>query len=214
VDWLTSPAFFLWSAPVTWAEVFGDVAGALCVWLLARQHILNWPLGLANNVLWCVLFWHSKLYADSVLQVCFFVLGVYGWYTWLFGGAGARNSLPVRRTTRREWTWLSLSVCIATVGLGTFLDGQTDSPVPFWDASILTLSLAATYGQAQKAIECWWVWIAVDVISVPLYISRSLYPTAALYVVFGVLCVIGLREWRQALRADHKLAIDSAANVP
>jgi nicotinamide mononucleotide transporter len=201
VDVLNQAAFWLWGAQVTWAELFGDITGALCVWLLARQHLLNWPLGLINNVLWCVLFWHSKLYADSLLQTIFFALGAYGWWTWVYGGTGAHNSLPVRRTTRREWIGLTILTVVATAGFSAFLASYTDSPAPLRDASILTLSVAATYGQTQKAIESWWIWILVDVVSVPLYISRHLYPTAALYVVFGLMCVAGLRSWRQALLA-------------
>jgi nicotinamide mononucleotide transporter len=186
---------------VTWTELAGDISGALCVWLVARQHILNWPLGLANNVFWCLLFWRVKLYADATLQVVFFVLGVYGWWTWLYGGPGAKNSLPVRLTTRREWTWLALVTIVANALLTIFLSHHTDSPAPLWNASVLTLSLAATYGQTQKLLESWWLWILVDVISVPLYISRGLYPTAALYVVFGLICVKGLIDWRRALAA-------------
>ena len=188
---------------MTWTELAGDISGALCVWLVARQHILNWPLGLANNVFWCLLFWRVKLYADATLQVVFFALGVYGWWTWLYGGPGAKNSLPVRLTTRREWTWLALVTIVATVLLTIFLSHHTDSPAPLWDASVLTLSLAATYGQTQKLLESWWLWILVDVISVPLYISRGLYPTAALYVVFGLICVKGLIDWRRALSAGR-----------
>lgn len=58
---------------------------------------------------------------------------------------------------------------------------------------MLTLSLAATSGQTEKRI---------DVVSVPLYVSRALYPTAGLYVMFGVLCVLGLRSWSRELRAE------------
>jgi nicotinamide mononucleotide transporter len=43
------------------------------------------------------------------------------------------------------------------------------------------------------------VWFLVDVISVPLYLSRQLYPTALLYVVFGLLCVQGAMNWRRSL---------------
>lgn len=39
-------------------------------------------------------------------------------------------------------------------------------------------------------------------ISVPLYVSRGLYPTAGVYVIFGALCVVGLRGWTRALRAE------------
>ena len=159
-----------------------------------------------------MLFWNAKLYADSVLQGFFFVLGVFGWWTWTFGGEGARDSLPVRRTSSREWIWIGAITAAATVALAAFLDRQTDSPAPLWDSSVLTLSLAATYGQAKKLLECWWLWIAVDVISVPLYISRQLYPTAALYVVFGIMCVIGLRNWTRGLRAHALRTRSELAN--
>ena len=83
-----------------------------------------------------------------------------------------------------------------------WLAHATDSPAPLADATVLSLSLAATWGQAEKLVESWWIWIAVDVISVPLYVSRSLYPTAGLYVIFGILCVFGLRGWSRTLHAE------------
>ena len=195
---LNQPALRLWAVPVSWAELLGDISGLLCVWLVARQHMLNWPLGLANNVFWCVLFAAAKLYADATLQVAFFALGVYGWWNWSRGHQHTA-SLPVRLTTRVEWTWLGISTALATTALAAWLAHQTDSPAPVWDASVLTLSLAATYGQAQKLLESWYIWILVDVISVPLYASRQLYPTALIYVIFGALCVRGLIGWRRSL---------------
>ena len=37
-------------------EILGFVTGALCVWLVARQHIWNWPIGICNNLLYLVVF--------------------------------------------------------------------------------------------------------------------------------------------------------------
>jgi nicotinamide mononucleotide transporter len=105
----------------------------------------------------------------------------------------------VRRTTAGEWKALLPATAAATVGVALWLSRRTDSPVPAWDASVLTLSLAATYGQARKLLESWWIWIAVDVLSIPLYLVRGLYPTAALYAVFLALCVVGLRSWMREL---------------
>ncbi len=199
LDALQQPAFQLFGVDVRWSEVLGDVTGAACVYLVARQHVLNWPLGLANNAFWALLFFHSKLYADATLQVIFFALGIYGWGVWSRRGPGREPELKVRRTTAREWAWLGGAAVPATAVATVLLARFTDSPVPFWDSLVLTLSLVATYGQANKLLESWWVWILVDVISVPLYLSRGLYPTAALYGVFLLLCIKGLREWRRAL---------------
>ncbi|MEO8700213.1 MAG: nicotinamide riboside transporter PnuC [Kofleriaceae bacterium] len=199
LTWLDSAAFVIAGVPVAWSEVLGDVTGLLCVALVARQHVWNWPLGLLNNIFWALLFWRAKLYSDSSLQGIFFVLGCYGWWRWQTKGA-AGVVLPVRRTRAREWQILAALVVVVTAALAAWLAHATDSPAPLADATVLTLSLAATWGQAEKLVESWWIWITVDVISVPLYASRSLYPTAGLYVIFGVLCVVGLRAWSRALR--------------
>lgn len=186
--------------PVTWAELIGDATGIACVWLTARRNLWNWPVGLLNNAFFFLLFWWAKLYGDAVLQAVFAVLGVYGWWAWTRPEA---HAVPVRRTTAREWAVLLPLTAVGTTLVARWLATHTDSPVPRWDALVLCLSLAATYAQARKHLESWWLWIAVDVISVPLYAARRLYPTAALYAVFLVLCFVGLRTWTREL-AGHR----------
>jgi len=73
--------------------------------------------------------------------------------------------------------------------------------VPVWDGFTTALSLAAIYGQTRKYLESWWIWIAVDIIYVPLYLYKHLRLTSGLYFVFLLLCVMGLREWSRALGA-------------
>lgn len=182
---------------VFWAELLGALTGLACVALLTRQKIASWPLGIVNNALFFGLFWHAKLYADASLQVVFLALAAYGWWQW--SAPRGSDALRVRRTTRREWTALALLTAVATAGLTWFLRAHTDSPAPAWDASVLTLSLAATYGQTRKLLESWWVWIVVDLLSIPLYAWRGLYPTTLLYVLYLALCVSGLRRWQREL---------------
>ena len=195
--------------PMTWAELVGDLTGVACVWLVARQRLLSWPLGIANNAFFFLLFWWAKLYGDAVLQGVFAALGAYGWWTWTHGER--RAALRVRRTRAAEWYALVPATAAATAAAAAWLARHTDSPVPVWDAAVLALSLAATYGQARKLVESWWLWIAVDVLSIPLYVVRGLYPTAALYAVFLVLCVVGLRAWAQELAAESAPRAEEAA---
>ncbi|HVV85439.1 MAG TPA: nicotinamide riboside transporter PnuC [Kofleriaceae bacterium] len=216
--WLDGTAVTLWGAKVSWAEAIGDASGIACVALTARQNVWNWPIGLVNNVMWVWLFFRARLYGDSTLNAFFFVLGCYGWWAWSTAGAtgapGATGAaVRVRRTRRHEWLVLAVLVALGTAGWTWFLARHTDSPVPLADASVVTLSLAATWQQAQKQFDMWWVWITVDVISVPLYVSRGLYPTALVYVVFGALCVVGLRDWRRELAAAEAEAEAGAEDV-
>jgi nicotinamide mononucleotide transporter len=191
-----------------WVEVFGFVTGVANVWLLARQNIWNWPIGLANNLAYLILFTVSGLYGDAGLQVFYISLGVYGWQLWLRGGAGV--SLSVVRTSRETWQWLTAVIVISALLLRWFLTRFTDSTVPGWDGLTTAISLGATYGQCRKLLESWWLWILADLIYIPLYIYKGLLLTAVLYFVFLVLCVLGLRRWSSAMETEPR---QHAANL-
>jgi nicotinamide mononucleotide transporter len=184
-----------WPMPLT--EVLGFVTGGACVWLVVREHLWNWPVGLANNVFFFVLFFESRLYADMSLQVVYFVMGVYGWIHWRFGGA-QRSELPISRTTRAEWLALVAAIPLATFALREVLL-RVNGAAPFWDSLTTVLSLAAQYLLCQKRIENWFIWIAADLIYIPLYFSRHLPLTAVLYMVLLTMCVIGQAQWRSHL---------------
>ncbi|MSV35587.1 MAG: nicotinamide riboside transporter PnuC [Bryobacterales bacterium] len=182
-------------------EILGFLTGAVNVWLLARQNIWNWPAGLANNALYIAVFATAGLYGDAGLQLAYITLGVYGWWNWAHTGREAE--LRVVRTPRAVWAWLVLTTVAAAFGLQFFLRRFTDSTVPAWDGVTTALSVAAIYGQCRKYLESWWIWIAADLIYIPLYIYKDLWITAGLYFVFLLLCVIGLREWSKAHRAQQ-----------
>ncbi|MFD7895371.1 nicotinamide riboside transporter PnuC [Streptomyces sp. NPDC059743] len=116
LDPLRRPLLTVLDTPVSWTEVLGFGSGALCVWLVARRHLANWPIGIANNVFFILLFTQAGLYADAGLQVVFITLAAYGWWTWTHGG-GPGSSLPVRRTTRTEWSRLLAAGVVGTLGL-------------------------------------------------------------------------------------------------
>jgi nicotinamide mononucleotide transporter len=178
-------------------EILGFLTGAVNVWLLARQNIWNWPIGLASNALYVAVFLGSGLYGDAGLQLVYIALGIYGWWIWAHPGAGM--DFRVERTPRAAWIWLVPVTALAAIGLSKFLRRFTDSTVPAWDGLTTALSLAATYGQCRKYVESWWIWIIADVIYIPLYGYKNLWLTSVLYFVFMILCVVGLRAWSKAL---------------
>ena len=200
---LGAPAFSFHGVATTWGEVAAFVTGALCVWLVSRQHVANWPLGIANAVFFLLLFASYGLYADSGLQVVYIVLGAYGWWAWLHGG-DQRRELEVSTTNLRQWALLATASAAATAGIWVLLAHVSSSDVPAWDALTTALSLAATWGQCRKKVESWWIWIAADAIYVPLYAYKALWLTAALYVGFAALCVVGLRRWRADLAGANR----------
>jgi nicotinamide mononucleotide transporter len=185
--------------PLGMTETLAFVTGAVGVWLTVKEHIWNWPIGIANAAFFVVLFFDARLFADMSLQIIYIVLGILGWYWWLRGGAN-RSALRVSHADR--WTLLALVALgiVATGGFTLFLRSVGDS-APFLDALTTMLSLAAQYLLTRKYIENWYIWITADVIYIALYSSRGLYLTAALYALFLVMCLLGLRAWRASLPA-------------
>ena len=179
-------------------ELVAFVSGLLSVWLTQRMHIANWPVGMFNVVCFAFLFVDAKLYADALLQVAFFVLGAYGWWSWVRTKATA-GSLPVTRASLAEIFAVVLLALVFTALAASTLMAWTDSPAPWPDGSVLVLSLLATWAQARRRIESWVLWIVVDLISIPLYWSRSLPLTAILFAIFLVLCIAGLVSWSKRL---------------
>ncbi len=93
---LTQTVFELLGEPVTWAELLGFVTGIACVALAVAQRIETFPVGIANNVFFIVLFTDARLYADAALQVVYIALAVMGWWLW---ATRARDALEVSRST-------------------------------------------------------------------------------------------------------------------
>lgn len=197
IEWLGSTAFVSFGAPTSWVEVVGFVTGATCVVLVARQSVWNWPIGIANNLAFVLLFFGAGLFADAALQFVYIALAVSGWVLWV--GGGTQGPLVVTSTSRREWWWLGAVGVTATLAMTWFLDTATTSVVPFWDAVTTVLSLLATWGQVTKRRESWFLWIAADVVYVPLYLYKDLVLTGALYLGFIALCVAGLRAWTRSM---------------
>jgi nicotinamide mononucleotide transporter len=193
--------FVVGADQVSVAELAGFLTGALCVWLTVKAHIANFPVGLANDIFFLVLFLAAGLYADSALQIVFFVLGAVGWWQWLHGGVD-RGRLQVGRASIAELAVLAGIVILTTWGLTILLERAHDV-APFWDALTTALSLAAQWLLNAKRIETWLFWIAADLVYIPLYGVKHLWLTSIVYAIFLAMCFRGLREWRAALTTSR-----------
>jgi nicotinamide mononucleotide transporter len=186
-------------------EISAAVFGAWSVWLSVRQNILSWPTAIVNVVLYGIVFYEAKLYADMGLQVIYTILSIYGWYQWLYGGEG-HSELHVSRTSRSLAVRLLFLAVVSAVMLVTLLRRTTDAALPFMDSALTTASLVAQWMMTRKLLENWLVWITVDVFYVGMFIYKGLCVTAVLYAVFLGLAVKGWIDWRRSMRAQPTLA--------
>ncbi len=181
-------------------DIAGFITGAINVWLVVRNNPWNWPWGIVNAAIFLTSFWLSGLFADSALQVVYIVLGAYGWWAWLRGG-NAATALPITRASARVIELSLVVVAVMTAVFATVLAHALGSTVPFFDGITTALSLVAQVLLTRRMIENWYFWIVADCIYVPLYFTKGLPLTSALYAIFLVMCIVGVVQWQRELRA-------------
>lgn len=183
-------------------ELVGFVATLLNVWLLARNKVVGWPVGLVAVAAYAVVFFDAKLYADTLLQGFFFVTGVAGWYDWTYGGAN-RTELPISRLSARGWMFTVLAIVATSALLGGAFHLFTDAARPFLDSALTGASVVGQLLLVRRVLDNWLVWIVADVLYVPLYLSRDLPLTALLYAFLLVLATKGYLDWKKEMRTTH-----------
>jgi nicotinamide mononucleotide transporter len=179
-------------------EVVAFVVSVLGVWLTTTRSLWNYPFSLLSVVLYGVVFYQDRLYADMGLQAIFAGTLLYGFWQWRRGRSSDGEVLVTR--VRAVEVIASLVIGIgAALALGFLLYSHTDASLPWADSALMAGSLVGTVWAARRNVESWWVWIIVDVLYVPVYLVKQLYLTAVLYGAFVVLAVLGLRRWQNAL---------------
>jgi nicotinamide mononucleotide transporter len=184
---------------VEWSPLEGLAAlfGVVSVYLSTRQIIWSWPTAIVNVALYSVVFYNGRLYGQMGLQAIYLVLSLYGWYQWLHGGAD-KTELRVSRASPRLLVTLAATNLVAWVVLAAVLR-RTDAALPWLDALLATTSLVAQWMMTRKILQNWILWIALDIVYVPMFFSQRLYATAFLYAAFLVLAVMGFVEWRRSI---------------
>ena len=160
-----------------------------------RVHPAGWPLAMASAALYVIVFWQGRLYGQAALQGLFIGVSAWGWWQWLRGTEASGTPLQVRWLQPRQRLAVLAGTLMAWPLLAALLAQGTDSAAPVLDALTTVGALAGQLLLARKRVENWPVWVAVNVLSVVLFVQAGLWPTAALYTAFAVLAAWGWVRW-------------------
>lgn len=164
-----------------------------------------WPIDIIACLATTIVFAHQNLWASMGLNVYYLVMGVVGVIAWQKDKKamdGADSNIRVRRMSRRVYAWSGLA--FVAMGLALyFILKITHDPSPVVDALVGASGVVGTVWLVRCYLENWILWIISDLISVLLCLSQGLYLMAALYLVYTLMAIVGLRNWRkQAVYID------------
>lgn len=206
---------------ILWREVVGNAFGLASAVGGMRRRVWAWPVGIVGNVLLFTVFLGAafntpqgqNLYGQAGRQVMFIAVSAYGWWRWTRSRAAGGEAVAPHWATWPQRIGLVV-VGAVMVGVLTPVFSALGSFPPVWaDAWIFTGSVLATYSMARGWVEFWLIWIAVDVVGVPLLVKAHLYPSAVLYLVYGGFVVWGFFVWMRYSRAAQQVAAPSFEEV-
>jgi nicotinamide mononucleotide transporter len=141
------------------------------------------------------------------LQIFFFVTNILGWWRWANPKPEEEDQKNELKVSYMKWTQFAL---LSVTGiLGTWFIGamasnlhewfpllfNLPSAYPYVDSFILVMSVVTTFFMIQKKIECWIIWIVVDVVATYLYFLKGAKFFGVEYFVFTILAAFGLWNW-------------------
>jgi nicotinamide mononucleotide transporter len=201
VGWLNA-GFDVLGQRVLWTDLVGNAAALGTVWLAIRRTIWTWPVQLTGAVLLFIASVNAGIAGNALKQVLFAGLASYGWWKWSRGLRGGRD-LRVRPATWRERVALIAVLAVGTAAVAGFFAATGWSWAPLPDAYIFVGSAVATFAQSRALVDFWLIWVAVDLVGVPLAIMSGLWVSGAVYGVFFVLVLIGFWNWLSQYRRQQ-----------
>ena len=186
-------------------EICAVLLALAYVILAIQQRRICWLAAIVSAMLYVHIFWQVALYLEAVLQVFYIVMALYGWSAWgRQQPRDHRHGHNHSKSQSRIQTWTGqqhLVACAAVVSLslvlGWGMQKWTDAALPFFDAATTVCALLATWMVTQKLLENWLYWIAINAVSIGLYLARDLSLTAALFAGYVILAMVGYRTWRK-----------------
>jgi len=191
----------------TSAAEMAAVLLALAYLVLAiRQSQLCWLAAFISSALYVLVLFRARLYMESLLNVFYAGMAVYGWWQWRGGGSG--DALQVCRWSWRPHLAGFAAVLAASLLTSRWLGANTAAAWPLADSLVTWSSVFATFLVARKVYENWHWWLVIDTAAAYLYFTRHLYATMLLFLLYLGLIVVGMRQWRRSLDAT---AVPAAA---
>ena len=177
-------------------ETLAVILAIIYLFLAIKENSLCWYFVFLSAAIYVWIFINSGLYMASLINAYYALMSIYGLYQWRKGG-DRQLGLPIKCLSLSHHIFIVISVIGLSLIIGYFLGSYTDSKLPYLDSFAALSSAVTTVMVARKILENWLYWIAIDAVSIYLYLSQDLYQTAILFVLYMILSIMGYYEWRK-----------------
>ncbi len=213
-------------------ELLAAVFGVISVFYARKENILVFPTGIISTGIYVYLLSRWNLYGDLIINVYYTLMSIYGWYQWHKVVDNTNSHIAISRTNTKDklaatgiFVFTSIFVIIVyrhfnvmpnKLGFKQSVDYAVEKltsgnlsdfrmATPFLDTFTTGVFFSAMWLMANKKIENWTLWIAGNIVSIPLYFVKGYGFTGIQYTIFLVLAVMGYISWRKIIDKQNQV---------
>ena len=166
--------------------------------LAAKEDVKCWYAAIISSTLYIYIMYDADLIMESMLQIFYVLMAVYGWLQWN-NIVDKKIKLKIKSWRKINHIYAILLIIVLSIISGMLLQKYTEAALPFMDAFTTWGAIISTYMVAKKILENWIYWFVIDSISIYLYVSRELYLTAILFLIYLIIIFFGYKSWKKKL---------------
>lgn len=182
-------------------EWIAVIAGIASVWFSKKEHILVYPVGLVNTVIYVVLSFQNHLLGEAAVNIFYSVMSIYGWFNWARRNAAHQHIVSIRFSDKKDlvqqFVFFACCFIVLFLSLQFLKQSFAKEAIPLPDAFASAAAFTGMLLMTRKKVESWYWWIATNIASIPLYFVKHMVLTSVYYLVLLILAIFGLLEWIQ-----------------
>lgn len=200
-------AFLTGMRQTTSLEYIAVFAGIASVWYSRKEHILVYPVGLVNTIIYIYLSFKFHLPGEASVNFYYTVMSLYGWYMWMKKNQQQETVLHITWSDKRMWAYQLLFFLFFYTAIYFSLvylkENFFKDAIPWADAFASATAFTGMWLMTRKKVESWYWWIATNIASIPLYFVKELVFTSVYYIVLLFMAVWGFVEWKKRANKIH-----------
>ncbi len=181
-----------------------SILGIIFVILEVHEKTSMFMIGIIGSLCSVLyLYFWSPLLWDMSIALVYIILNLYGLYYWTHPEKKrqrADHTLNTKTLTSKD-CYKYLIICCIGITILYYIGiiwGKYSSPLQaLTDATTTILAILAQWLVTKKYLEMWYLWILVNIISIPLYMSINSYAYVMVYIYYLVMSFYGLYTWKQ-----------------
>ncbi len=211
--WLLIAVIVIASLSIYWGDnlmgIISSVTGVACVVCTGKGKLSAYLFGLINCILYAIISYKASLYGETMLNVIYYIpMQFIGFVTWNKNMNISTASVQKRRMSTVQHIWIFASIGVCTVIYGVILRYLGDT-IPFIDSFTTVASVFAMIISVKMYTEQWYIWIAVNVMSVIMWIIAFIngtdsIATLLMWIVYLFNSVIMCVKWEREARKERK----------